>query len=136
MTVGMWIFIVDFIIITAAGFATQSVERALLGYLALYISITVVDLILEGMDYARAMLIISDKTDKIVDEIYEKTGRGLTVLDGFSPYTKEKKPVVLCVMTKRETEQFKSLVKKVDPEAFVILTNVFEVLGKGFRPRI
>jgi len=136
MSVGMWIFVVDFVVITVAGFATHSVERALLGYLALFISTKVVDLILEGMDYARALLIISDKTDMIIEEIYEKTGRGLTVLDGYSPYTKGRKPVIMCVITKRETEQFKFLVKTIDKEAFVILTNVFEVAGKGFRPRV
>ncbi len=136
MSVGMWIFVVDFVVITFAGFATHSVEKALYGYVALFISTKVVDLMLEGMDYARALFIISDKTDAVVKAIYEQTGRGLTLLDGFSPYSKGKKPVIFCVITKRETDRFKTVVKNVDQEAFVILTNVFEVLGKGFRTRV
>jgi uncharacterized membrane-anchored protein YitT (DUF2179 family) len=136
MSVGMWIMVVDFIVITMAGITTQSIELALLGYLALFLSSKVIDLILEGMDYARAVFVISDKTEKIVEEIYEKMKRGVTILDGHSAYTKEKRPVIMCVITKRETQIFKSLVKAIDNEAFVILTDVFEVLGRGFRSRI
>jgi uncharacterized membrane-anchored protein YitT (DUF2179 family) len=136
MSVGMWIMIVDFVVITLAGITTRSIELALLGYLALFISTKVIDLILEGMDYARAVFVISGETVKIVDAIYDKMRRGVTVLDGFSPYSKEKRPVIMCVITKRETEIFKSLVKHIDEKAFVILTDVFEVLGQGFRPRI
>jgi uncharacterized membrane-anchored protein YitT (DUF2179 family) len=135
LSVGIWILIVDTVIITFAGFATKSIEMALLGYLALFISTRVIDLILEGIDYARAAFVVSEQTDKVIEQIYQKMGRGVTVLDGFSPYTKAKKPVIMCVITKRETENFKKLVKNIDEDAFVILTDVFEVLGQGFRPR-
>jgi len=135
-SVGMWILIVDTIIITLAGIVTNSIELALLGYLALFLSTRVIDLILEGVDYARAAFVISEKTEKVTDGIYQKLGRGVTILDGFSPYTRTKRPVIMCVITKRETENFKKLVKGIDEKAFVILTDVFEVLGQGFRPRV
>ena len=136
LSVGMWIMIVDFVVITAAGITTRSIELALLGYLALFLSSKVIDLILEGIDYARAAFVISTKTDKITDEIYEKMQRGVTILDGHSPYSKEERPVIMCVITKKQTPFFRSLVKKIDEDAFVILTDVFEVLGKGFRSRV
>jgi len=135
-SVGMWILIVDTFIITVAGFATNSIELALLGYLALFLSTRIIDLILEGIDYARAVFVVSDNAEKIVEGVYQKIGRGVTILDGFSPYTKTKRPVIMCVITKRETENFKRLVKDIDTDAFVILTDVFEVLGHGFRPRV
>lgn len=90
MSVGMSISVVDFVVITLAGLTTHSFELALFGYLALFISTKVIDLVLEGMDYARAAFVISQNCDKVVEEIYQKMGRGVTVLDGFSPYTKEK----------------------------------------------
>lgn len=136
LSVGMWIMIVDFVVITLAGVITGSFELALLGYLALFLSSKVIDLVLEGMDYARAAFIISTKQDKIINGIYDKMRRGVTVLDGYSPYTKEKRPVIMCVITKKETHIFKSLIKDIDDNAFVILTDVFEVLGQGFRRRI
>ena len=136
LSVGMWIMIVDFVVITLAGVTTGSFELALLGYLALFLSSKVIDLVLEGMDYARAAFIISIKQDKIINGIYDKMRRGVTVLDGYSPYTKEKRPVIMCVITKKETHIFKSLIKDIDDNAFVILTDVFEVLGQGFRRRI
>ncbi|GAI12623.1 unnamed protein product, partial [marine sediment metagenome] len=100
------------------------------------LSSKIIDMVLEGMDYARAAFIISAKHEKLTDEIYEKMKRGVTILDGYSPYTKEKKPVIMCVITKKETHSFKSLIKGIDDKAFVILTDVFEVLGHGFRGRI
>jgi len=136
LSIGMWIMIVDFIVITLAGVTTGSIELALLGYLALFLSSKVIDLVLEGMNYARAAFIISAEHEKLTDEIYKKMKRGLTILDGYSPYTKEKKPVIMCVITKKETHRFKSLIKGIDEKAFVILTDVFEVLGQGFRRRI
>jgi uncharacterized membrane-anchored protein YitT (DUF2179 family) len=136
LSVGMWIMITDFVVITMAGLTTLSVEKALLGYLALFLSSKVIDLVLEGMDYARAVFIISDKHEAVVDEIYEQTKRGVTILDGFSPYTKEKRPVIMCVITKKQTALFKCLVQDIDPKAFVIVTDVFEVLGEGFRRRV
>ncbi len=136
LSVGMWIMIVDFVVITLAGVTTGSFELALLGYLALFLSSKVIDLVLEGMDYARAAFIISTKQDKIIDGIYDKMRRGVTVLDGYSPYTKKKRPVIMCVITKKETHIFKSLIEDIDGNAFVILTDVFEVLGQGFRRRI
>ncbi len=136
MSVGMWIMIVDFAVITLAGITTRSIELALLGYLALFLSSKIIDLILEGIDYARAAFVVTTKTDKITEEIYEKMQRGVTILEGHSPYSKEERPVIMCVITKKQTPFFKSLVRKVDKDAFVILTDVFEVLGKGFRSRV
>ncbi len=136
MSVGMWIMIVDFVVITLAGIITNSIELALLGYLALFLSSKVIDLVLEGMDYARAAFVISAKHTEIVDEIYDKMKRGVTILEGRSSYTKQERPVIMCVITKRETALFKSLIKNIDDTAFVIFTDVFEVLGQGFRRRI
>jgi uncharacterized membrane-anchored protein YitT (DUF2179 family) len=136
MSVGMWIMIVDFLVITLAGITTRSIELALLGYLALFLSSKIIDLVLEGIDYARAAFVISTKTDKVTEQIYEKMQRGVTILDGHSPYSKQEKPVIFCVITKKQTPFFKSMIKNVDKDAFVILTDVFEVLGKGFRSRV
>ncbi len=136
MSVGMWIMTIDFVVITLAGITTHSVELALLGYLALFLSSKVIDLVLEGMDYARAAFVISENHARIVEEIYNKMGRGVTILEGFSTYTQKKRPVIMCVITKKETQILKSLIKNVDSKAFVILTDVFEVLGHGFRPRV
>jgi len=136
LSVGMWIMIVDFAVITTAGITTHSIELALLGYLALFLSSKVIDLILEGIDYARAAFVVSTKTDKITGQIYEKMKRGVTILDGHSPYSGEKRPVLMCVITKKETPFFKSMIQNVDKDAFVIFTDVFEVLGKGFRSRV
>ena len=136
LSVGMWIMIVDFAVITLAGITTRSIELALLGYLALFLSSKVIDLVLEGIDYARAAFVVTTKPDQVTNQIYDRMQRGVTILDGHSPYSGEKRPVIMCVITKKETPFFKSIIKRADNDAFVILTDVFEVLGKGFRSRI
>lgn len=136
LSVGMWIMIVDCVVITLAGITTRSIELALLGYLALFLSSKIIDMVLEGIDYARAAFIVSAEHEKITEAIYDKMKRGVTVLEGHSPYTKEKRPVIMCVITKKETHNLKSMVHQIDKKAFVILTDVFEVLGQGFRKRI
>lgn len=135
LSTGMGIMLVDIVVITLAGITTRSLDLALLGYLALFISSRVIDLVLEGIDYARAALVITSNHERVVNAIYEKMRRGVTILDGFSPYTKEKRPVILCVITKKETTFFTSLVKSIDRKAFIILTDVYEILGEGFRRR-
>ena len=113
-----------------------AIREALRGARDVFPHPEVIDLVLEGIDYARAAFVISSENEKIIKSIYEKMRRGVTILDGFSPYTKEKRPVIMCVITKKETPIFTSLVKNIDSTAFVILTDVFEVLGEGFRRRV
>lgn len=136
LSTGMGIMLVDVVVITLAGITTRSLDLALLGYLALFISSRVIDLVLEGIDYARAALVITSENERVINAIYEKMQRGVTILDGFSPYTKEKRPVIFCVITKKETLLFTSLVRGIDRKAFIILTDVYEILGEGFRRRV
>jgi len=132
---GTSILVVDFLVITAAGICFGQFELALYGYLNLYLQSRAIDLVLEGLSYTRALFIISDSADAIAQAITTKMNRGATVLNATGAYSQEKKDMVFSVMAKREVSRAREIVRETDPRAFVIITDVYEVLGEGFKPR-
>ncbi len=136
ISVGVGIFMVDFIIISGAGFVYQSLEAPLIGYLTLYISSQVIDFVLEGWSYAKMAFIITEKEDKVKEFIINEMKRGGTFLYGKTLYKGEDKKIVMTVVSRKEFPTLRQGVKSIDPDAFIIITDVYEVLGKGFRKRL
>lgn len=136
LSTGMGILITDFIIISLAAIVFRKLEAALYGYLTLFLSSKTIDLVSEGWSFTRAVYIISDKATEIARLIMEKMGRGVTRIYAKGEYTDVARDVLLCVMTKREVSKMRNLVKEIDPKAFIIISDVYEVLGKGFKPRM
>ena len=126
------IFLDSFVVISS-GIASQNIEIALYSAIALYIMVKVADAIIEGFDYSKAFFIISNHADDIKEVITNELDRGVTILDGRGGYTDEKKQVLLVVVSKNQEIYLKKLVKSADPSAFIIVSNVHEVLGEGFK---
>lgn len=136
MSVGTGIMIIDFFIISISGVAFQNINLALYGFIGLFFSTRVIDIMIDGFDYARAFYIISDKHEEMVEMINKKMDRGGTLLHGKGIYTGKDREVLFAVVTRREVAKLRELVKNIDPQAFVIISNIHEVLGNGFRSRI
>jgi uncharacterized membrane-anchored protein YitT (DUF2179 family) len=81
----------------------------------------------------KAVLIISDKSDEISKRILCDLDRGVTALNGKGMYTGHDKQVLLCVLHRGQLQVLKEIVWEVDKEAFIILTDIREVLGEGFK---
>ncbi|MBN1996643.1 YitT family protein [candidate division KSB1 bacterium] len=101
-----------------------------------FISSRIVDTIIDGFDYARSAFIISSETEKISQVILNDLSRGATALEARGLYKNEPREVLYCVVSRKEIGLLLDTVKKIDPHAFVIVNDVHEVLGEGFRPRI
>lgn len=99
-------------------------------------SCKLVDMILDGFDYANSAIIISQKYNEISRAIMETVSRGATALHGRGLYMNVEREIIFTVVTRRELPLLIETVKAIDPHAFVIVNNVHEVLGEGFRPRI
>lgn len=136
LTVGTSILIVDFFIISFAGFAFRDINLALYGFISLYFSSKVLDVLLDGFDYARSFYIISDKQTEIIEAITKEMGRGGTEILGNGFYTRQERNILFTVVTRKEVATLRQIVRQIDPSSFVIIANVHEVLGEGFRPRI
>ena len=132
--VGKLLFILDGLVVTLAAFVFQSFQLALYSVVALYISTRTMDGFLEGINFSKSLMIISRKSEEISKELLHKVGRGVTGLYGKGMYTENPYMILLCVVKKEEIHTVKNIVKGIDPEAFVLLTDVREVLGEGFTP--
>ena len=124
---------VDSIVVALSGIVTGKIEIALYSTLALYIIVKMSDLMIEGFDYSKSFMIISDKYKEINKIIMEDLERGATILNGEGAYTGSNKKVILVVVAKKEVVKLKKLVKEVDPNSFVIITDIHEAVGNGFK---
>ncbi len=131
-SIGVFILIIDAVVILLATAVTKRWETMLYSGLALYISTKVIDGILDGLNFAKMVLIVSDFPKEISKEIGGEMGRGATTLLGFSEYTQKDKKVVMCIVRKTEVFKLKEIVKGIDRDSFVIVADAREVLGKGF----
>jgi len=132
LTMGQLLLVVDSAVILFAAIAFNSFLLALYAILSLYLSTKVIDAILEGVNFAKAVYIISGKSEEIAQKIMAELDRGVTAIRGVGMYSGEDKIVLYCVLHRGQLHQLKELVIKIDPKAFVILTDVREVLGEGF----
>lgn len=133
ISIGRSLMFFDGAVIVFAGFVFKSSELALYAIMTIFVCSKVIDTVLEGLDYAKAAFIISSQPEIIGQKILTDLGRGVTGLFGRGLYSTDKKEVLLCVISRAEEIRLKELVKQVDPRAFVIITDVHEVLGEGFK---
>ncbi len=133
VTMGRALLVIDSAVIIFAAIAFRSFILALYSILSLYISSKIIDVILEGVNFAKSVFIISDHAETIAKDIMKELDRGVTALRGVGMYSKADKMVLYCVLHRSQLQELKGLVKRTDPLAFIILSDVTEVLGEGFK---
>jgi len=101
--------------------------------MALFVSTKITDTVIEGFTFSKAAFIISKRSDEIAAAILTELERGVTQLSSRGMFTKEDQPMLMCVVTSKEILQLKELVYGKDEKAFMIVTDVNEVLGEGFK---
>ncbi len=125
------IMFVDSSIITM-GFFVFGARKAMYAVICVYVISKVVNSLLEGMHYAKAAFIISDKSDEIARKLIESVKRGATGIKAKGMYTKKDKDMLFVVVSKKEIHAVRQVVKNIDEKAFITITDVREVLGEGF----
>lgn len=129
---GQSLVVADLLIIFFAGFIFNA-EVALFALLSLLVSARVIDIVQEGFAYSKAALIISREKERIASRIMNELERGATFMEGRGAYTGDERGIILCVLAQSQVTRLKHIVRETDPDAFVIVTNVGEVHGEGFR---
>ncbi len=99
-----------------------------------YVSARVVDIVQEGVSYARTLFIVSEKHEAVRQAILDQLGRGVTVLEAWGGYTLQKRPALYVVVGRSQVTVLKRIIAEIDPHAFVVIAEAHEVLGEGFRP--
>ena len=133
MSVGIAIMLVDFFVISASGLAFRKLEAPLYGYIVLFISSRVIDMILEGWNYTKLVIITSTKTGEIQDFILNTLDRSGTALKSRSLYLNREGETIITVIHRKQLADLRQFIKSVDDNAFVIINDTYAVLGKGFK---
>ena len=123
----------DLAVICFSALVFHSLDTALYGLVALYISTMVMDTVLYGLDTAKVAYIITDRSQPVLDALTRQLERGVTILHGQGAWSGEEKKVLMCAFKQRQIVAVKQAVKEIDPDAFLIVCDAHEVLGRGFR---
>lgn len=133
-SVGQIVMIINvFIFIFAA--LVLGWDRALYSMLAYFVAHKAIDIIIQGFDEAKAVLIVSDNGEEIAEAITARLGRGVTFLDGKGGFSKDRKTILYSVVTRLEISKLRSIVMDKDEKAFVTISDVSDVMGGEHKKR-
>lgn len=132
LPIGQLMIIVDSTIVLLSWIAFKDPMIPLISWIIIFITGKVIDIMVEGIGYDKTLFIISDKHQEIRDKIIKDLNRGGTFIPGKGMFAGKDKTIIFTVLNRREMIILKSFISKIDPDAFVIVTNANEVLGDGF----
>ena len=118
--------------IVAVGMLVFGIRIGLYSIVAVFVTSRLMDRILEGLKFAKLLYIISDSPDSISSAVMKRFQRGVTALEGRGMYSGSRKNVLMCAVSRKETPAVIRLVKEMDGNAFVIISDVREIMGEGF----
>ena len=127
-SVGEIVMFFNLFILSSAGLVFGW-DRAMYSLLAYYIAFKVIDITIEGLDEEKAAMIVSDNPDEIAEAILARLGRGVTFIQGKGGFSKEPKTIIYSVVTRLEISKLKSIVYEKDENAFLTISDVFDVMG-------
>ncbi|OFI47976.1 hypothetical protein BG261_06085 [Floricoccus tropicus] len=128
---GKTLLIIDSIVLLAS-LSYIDIRHMMYTLIASFVFSNVVGLVETGGYTVRGMLIISDKHDEITQKIVAEIDRGATYLNGEGAYSGDKKKIIYVVLNPQEVLAVKQLTAEIDPNAFISVINVHEIVGSGF----
>ena len=132
LKVSVCLFAVDATVVVASGFVFDA-SAAMYALISVFVMNVVIDQVLEGPGLARSHIIITNHGDEMAERILKELDRGVTAIEARGMYSGEGRTMLLCVVSRLEAVRLRSIVYSVDPRAFVIVQNVHEALGEGFK---
>ena len=133
-SVGEFIMFMNLFIFACAGFVFGW-EKAMYSIVAYFVAFKTIDVTIQGLDESKGVMIVTDYPQMIADILLHRLGRGVTILHGEGGYSGEPKKVLYSVITRLEVAKLKSIVFENDPNAFVTIHEVHDVLGGRVKKR-
>ncbi|MGL5965297.1 MAG: YitT family protein [Fusobacteriaceae bacterium] len=130
--VGKALLIIDFFVLLVAGFLFGKVIF-MYTLVALFVASKIIDLIEDGKHVAKTVTVISKKHVKIKEFVIKELDRSCTVIDTRGGYMNEEQEMLYIILSRYQIIKFKNFMKYADPEAFITIGDVSEVLGDGFK---
>ncbi|MTI70678.1 MAG: YitT family protein [Firmicutes bacterium] len=121
------------VVIVLVGSFISSYVLAIYTLIGMFISSTVANKLLTGLDTKKLLLIVTKHEDKVSEAIIDEINRGVTFLDGAGAYTRKRRKIIYCVVTKRQLAKVKKIVEDTDKNSFMSILDTSEILGHGFK---
>ena len=132
LTMGKLMLIVDAIVLVTVVVVFQDVRTAMYTLFFILIDTLVIDLIGEGGFAGKGFLIVTSKPEEIAQKVSDDLGRGITFIRGMGYYSRKDLDIVYCVVSRNEMKQMKDIINRIDPFAFITISEAHEILGEGF----
>lgn len=120
------------IAITIAGFFVFGVETGLYSCFGLAIRSFLVDTFIESLNLSKYFNIVCSDPDPICNYIVEKLKRGATVFEAHGAFSGSDKHIILTALNRPQALKLRNYIKQTDPDAFILISNTSEIIGKGF----
>lgn len=133
VSLGMLLMCIDAGVVVIAVAIFRDIDVALYSVLAIFISSKVIDGIMQGVDFAKVVHVITDKGEEMARELNTRTERGATILPAQGSYSGNGKSMLITVIRRNSLAQTLQIIKSVDPSAFLYVSNSTEVHGEGFK---
>ena len=133
ISTGYWI--VESFIILLVGIVFAKPAIVVWAYLNLFLTSKMTDLAAEGLPYVKAVMIVSDRAEEVKEAIFNELNRGLTFLKGEGGYAHRPRDVIYVCIHRRQVNLLRKIVRDIDPEAFMVLHDAYDVMGYGFKQR-
>ena len=133
LSVGQTVLIFNLIIYTVAG-TIFGLDRAMYSLLTYFITFKVSDFVSEGLEQAKAALIVTEKGTDLASEILKRLGRTVTKIKGSGLISGEKE-VLYCVLTRIEVYELKKICQEMDQSSFITILEVSEIIGDHIKSK-
>ena len=132
ISMGKLLFILDFCILMLILLIFKDLRLVSYTLLFDFIVSRVIDLIGEGGYAGKGVMIITKRPDQLAKAINDDLGRGVTFISGQGYYSKENLKIIYCIVGRNEIVKMKEMIHRIDPQAFITITEAHEILGEGF----
>ncbi|MEA3505317.1 MAG: YitT family protein [Bacteroidota bacterium] len=134
LSVGQLLILVDSVIVILGLLVFKDWKVPLYSWIVIFVTGKVIDIVLSGISYDKSVFIISDKYEEIRLKILNDLHRGGTCIPSKGMYQNQDKKIIFTVLNRREVAIMEEFVHKIDPKAFLTVSDASEILGEGFKP--
>lgn len=131
--VGKAVLYVNSVIAVSSIFVFRDVTIGILSLVGLFANSFIIDIVIDNLDSCKYFMVITDKPELVSEYIMNELHHGVTVVDAIGAYTQTKKGMVHTVCRRYEAIRLRQAIKKIDENAFIVVTTSSEIIGKGFR---
>lgn len=132
VNLGTIMMCIDTVVVMIYAVMFEAYDKAMYTMISMYVCSTVIDIILYGSLNAKLCYIITDYSDEVQKAVLSRLNIGITLLDGHGAYSGKNKQVIMCTAKKSQMVDVRNVVRTIDPDSFLIITDARSVYGRGF----